>query len=81
MNNAFAKSFKDLIVYRKAREVAKEIFGLTKAFPKEETYSLTSQVRRASRSIGAQVAEAWAKRRYPNHCCLWLPFCKLNTSH
>jgi four helix bundle protein len=59
-----AKSFRDLVVYKKARAVAKEIFELTKTFPKEEMYSLTDQVRRPSRSIGAQIAEAWAKRRY-----------------
>lgn len=60
-------SFRDLVVYRKVRVVAKEIFNLSKSFPAEETYSLTSQVRRSSRSIGAQIAEAWAKRRYEKH--------------
>ena len=43
------------------------MFELTKAFPKEEMYSLTDQIRRSSRSIGAQIAEAWAKRRYEKH--------------
>ncbi len=62
-----AESFRDLIVYKNARKVAKEIFELTKSFPKEEMYSLTDQVRRSSRSIGAQIAEAWAKRRYKKH--------------
>ena len=62
-----AESFRDLLVYKKARTVAKEIFELTKGFPKEEMYSLTDQVRRSSRSIGAQIAEAWAKRRYERH--------------
>jgi len=62
-----AKSFRDLIVYKKARAVAKKIFELSKTFPKEERYSLTDQVRRSSRSIGAQIAEAWAKRRYEKH--------------
>ena len=57
-------SFRDLEVYRKAKAVSKRIFDLSKSFPKEETYSLTDQVRRSSRSIGAQVAEAWGKRRY-----------------
>jgi len=65
--NQFAKGFRDLIVYQKARDVAKKLFDLTKAFPKEERYSLTDQGRRSSRSVGAQIAEAWAKRRYPNH--------------
>ena len=63
----YANSFRDLIVYRKSRELSLEIFKLTKRFPKEETYSLTDQVRRSSRSIGAQIAEAWAKRQYPKH--------------
>lgn len=63
----YATSFRDLIVYRKARELSREIFRLTKRFPKEETYSLTDQIRRSSRSMGAQIAEAWAKRRYEKH--------------
>jgi four helix bundle protein len=54
-------------VYQKARQVARAIFGISKLFPKDEAYSLTSQVRRSSRSIGAQITEAWAKRRYQNH--------------
>jgi four helix bundle protein len=62
-----AKSFRDLMVYQKARSVAKEIFELTKSFPREEMYSLIDQIRRSSRSIGAQIAEAWAKRRYEKH--------------
>ena len=63
----YATSFRDLIVYRKARELSLEIFRITKFFPKEETYSLTDQIRRSSRSVGAQIAEAWAKRRYEKH--------------
>jgi len=62
-----AKSFRDLLVYKKARAVAGEIFEVTKGFPKEEMFSLADQVRRCSRSIGAQIAEAWAKRRYAKH--------------
>ncbi len=62
-----ARSFRDLIVYRKMRRVANEVFEITKGFPKEERYSLTDQVRRSSRSVGAQIAEAWAKRRYEKH--------------
>ena len=62
-----AESFKDLVVYQKARGIAKEVFQVTKSFPKEEMYSLTDQVRRSSRSIGAQIAEAWGKRRYEKH--------------
>jgi len=62
-----AESFRDLVVYKNARKLAKSIFELTKSFPKEEMYSLTDQVRRSSSSIGAQIAEAWAKRRYKKH--------------
>lgn len=65
--HGFARSYRDLIVYQKARAAAKAVFQLTKAFPREEMYSLTDQVRRSSRSIGGQISEAWAKRRYPNH--------------
>ena len=64
---SYVKSFRDLEVYKLAREVSKEVFVLTKTFPKEETYSLTDQIRRSSRSVGAQIAEAWGKRRYENH--------------
>ena len=62
-----AQSFRDLIVYQKCRELQREIFKLTKLFPKEETYSLTDQIRRSSRSVGANITEAWAKRRYEKH--------------
>jgi four helix bundle protein len=62
-----AQSFRDLLVYKKARHLSREIFGLTKIFPKEEMYSLTDQIRRSSRSVGANLAEAWAKRRYEKH--------------
>jgi len=62
-----AKGFQDLEVYQKAVAIAQDIYKLTKTFPKEETYSLTDQVRRCSRSIGAQIAEAWGKRRYERH--------------
>ena len=62
-----AQSFRDLHVYQQARRVAKQVFELTRGFPKEERYSLTDQVRRSSRSVGAQIAEAWAKRRYKKH--------------
>jgi four helix bundle protein len=62
-----AKSFRDLVVYKAARKLAKAIFEITKSFPKEEMYSLTDQARRSSRSVGGQIAEAWAKRRYKKH--------------
>lgn len=60
-------SYKDLEVYKLARELAREIFQLSISFPKEETYALTDQIRRSSRSVGAQIAEAWAKRKYEKH--------------
>jgi four helix bundle protein len=63
----FAENFRDLLAYQKAKALSKEIFELTKRFPKEETYSLTDQIRRCSRSIGAQIAEAWGKRQYEKH--------------
>ncbi len=62
-----ANSFKELVVYQKARTLAKSVFEITKTFPKEEMYSLTDQIRRSSRSIGAQIAEVWGKRRYEKH--------------
>jgi len=62
-----AKSYRDLEVYKLSREFLKDIFDLSKIFPKEETYSLTDQIRRSSRSVGAQISEAWAKRRYEKH--------------
>lgn len=64
---AHVKSYRELIVYQKSRILAQEIFGITRAFPKEEMFSLTDQVRRSSHSVGAQIAEAWAKRRYEKH--------------
>ncbi len=54
----------ELDVYKKAFEAAMQIFELTKSFPKEETYSLTDQIRRSSRSVCANLAKAWRKRRY-----------------
>jgi four helix bundle protein len=58
-------SFRDLRVYQAAFALQQRIFETTKRFPKDEKYSLTDQFRRASRSIGANIAEAWQKRRYP----------------
>ncbi len=60
-------SFKDLRVYKLAFELQQEIFETSKRFPAEERYALTDQVRRASRAIGANLAEAWQKRRYIAH--------------
>ena len=58
------KTHCDLEVYRKALDAAMRIFELSRRFPKEETYSLTDQIRRSSRSVCANLAEAWRKRRY-----------------
>ncbi len=63
----YARNFRELLVYQKARQLTREVFEITKTFPREEMFSLTDQVRRSSRSIGAQVAEAWGKRRYEKH--------------
>ena len=57
-------SHRDLDVYKRAVDAAMQIFELSRAFPKEESYSLTDQVRRSSRSVAANIAEAWRKRRY-----------------
>ena len=60
------RDFRELDVYRMAMDAAVHIFELSKGFPAEERYSLTDQVRRCSRSVCANIAEAWRKRRYPN---------------
>lgn len=60
-------SAKDLTVYKVGYELAMEIFELSKRFPPEETYALTSQIRRSSRSVCLNLREAWAKRRYEAH--------------
>jgi len=57
-------SFRELRVYQAAMEAAMEIFTLSKSFPPEEKYSLTDQIRRSSRSVCANIGEAWRKRRY-----------------
>jgi len=61
------KSAKDLAVYRTAYDLAVRIFEVSKQFPKDEKFSLTDQVRRSSRSVCANLREAWAKRRYELH--------------
>ena len=64
---AYVKSFRLLEVYKLSRQLSKEIFEISKKFPREEMFSLTDQLRRSSRSVGAQIAEAWAKRKYKKH--------------
>jgi four helix bundle protein len=61
------KNFKETTVYKKAFAQAMEIFEVSKTFPKEEKYSLTDQVRRSSRSVCANIAEAFRKKQYPAH--------------
>jgi four helix bundle protein len=59
------RGYKDLKVYQLAYKLGMEIFEITKSFPKEERYSLTDQIRRSSRSVPGNIAEAWKKRIYP----------------
>ena len=59
--------FKKLIAYQKSFDLAMSIFEVSKSFPKEETYSLTDQIRRSSRSVPANIAESYRKRKYPKH--------------
>lgn len=59
-----AYNFKETTLYKKAFALAMEIFEVSKSFPKEEKYSLTDQVRRSSRSVCANLAEAYRKKRY-----------------
>lgn len=60
-------TFRKLLAYQKGFELVMDIFEITKSFPKEEVYSLTDQIRRSSRSVCANMAEAYRKRRYPKH--------------
>jgi four helix bundle protein len=84
------EDYTELRCYKLAFQSAMEIFHLSKAWPREENYSLTSQIRRSSRAVASAIGEAWGKRRYPQHfvskltdsdseCCetrTWLEFAK-----
>ena len=59
--------FQDLLAYQKSFSLAIKIFEITKSFPKEEMYSLSDQIRRSSRSVPANIAEAYRKRVYPKN--------------
>ncbi len=59
--------FTELAVYQRSTELAERVFILSRAWPAEERYALTDRIRRAARSVGANLAEAWAKRRYEAH--------------
>jgi four helix bundle protein len=61
-----ARGHRDLKVFQRAYSLAQEIFEASKTFPKEERYALTDQIRRSSRSVAANIAEAFRKARYPN---------------
>jgi four helix bundle protein len=61
------RSAKELVVYQKAFVLGMQVFEMSRAFPREEAYALTCQIRRSSRSICLNLREAWAKRRYPAH--------------
>ena len=61
------RGHKELRVYHAAMETAMQIFELTKGFPPEERYSMVDQMRRCSRSVCANIAEGWSKRRYQAH--------------
>ena len=60
----FVTNYRELKVYQNAMDTAMEVFQFTKTFPQEEKYSMTDQIRRSSRSVCANIAEAWRKRRY-----------------
>jgi four helix bundle protein len=60
-------SAKELNVYQKSYDLAMQIFNLSKLFPSEEKFALTSQIRRSSRSVSMNLREAWSKRRYEAH--------------
>jgi four helix bundle protein len=64
---AIIKSARDLEVYKLSYKAAMEIFHLTKSFPSYEKYDLVSQIRRSSRSVSANIIEAWRRRRYPKN--------------
>lgn len=65
--NRKVESFAELATYQEACALDYAVFKQTQSWPKEEMYALTDQIRRSSRSVGANLAEAWAKRRYPAH--------------
>ena len=85
-----AKDYRELRVYQLAFEIALRVFEMSKRFPPDERYSLTDQIRRSSRAICSNIAEAWRKRRYPAsfvsklsdsdsesaETIVWLDFCK-----
>lgn len=75
-----SKNFKETKVYQKAFVLAMEIYNISKSFPKEERYSLTDQIRRSSRSVCANMAEAYRKRQYPAHFVSKISDCDAESS-
>lgn len=63
----YAYDFRELQVCQKSKSLSLQVFILSQRFPKSERYALTDQILRSSRSVGAQIAEAWSKRKYPKH--------------
>ena len=63
----FVTDFRKLAVYQDAMDVSRRAFDLSNSFPSREAFALVDQLRRASSSIGAQIAEGWGKRQYPRH--------------
>lgn len=63
----YVETYRDLEVYKLSRKLAADIYELCQKFPREERYALVDQIMRSSRSVGAQIAEAWAKRKYVKH--------------
>jgi len=66
-SDVMIKRFRELRVYRDAFRAAQAIYEASQSWPREERYALTDQIRRSSRSVNANIAEAWRKRRYPKH--------------
>ena len=66
-SNLIIMKFQDLFAYQKSVELSMDVFFMSKSFPKEETYSLTDQIRRSSRSVSANISEAYRKRLYPKN--------------
>ena len=75
-----ATNFKETTVFKKSFALAIEIWEITKKFPTEEKYSLTDQIRRSSRSVCANLAEAYRKRRYPAHFISKISDCDMENS-
>jgi len=74
------RNFKDTTVYQRAFTLAMHIYDISKSFPKEERYSLTDQIRRCSRSVCANLAEAYRKKQYPAHFLSKISDCDMENS-